>query len=255
MRRAEPLPSSRHWFRGLPAFAACEWRVQFHENTAILTSMLTQAVLLTFVWILARDLLTVAFVGAVLFSAFTLGQRVLNEAAYLRIDHKLHEMYLASPLAPESYFLGIAGGVLLAYAPPILVLGAFAELVVKPPLAAGLLLVGAAGLVWLFSSSMGYVISTFFRDQRAIWSYASLLYNLFGVLPPVFYPIGLFPRALRPVALALPPSAAAALVQNALAPGTLSTPEVLEAAGALVAAALALLLVGIYWARATVRGE
>ena len=105
-------------------------------------------------------------------------------------------MFLASPLAPESYFLGISIGILGAYVAPILALGGLALYLLHPSLVASLTLLAASGMVWLFASSLGYVLSTFFRDQRAIWSYSSLMYNFFGVLPPVFYPLALFPAAL-----------------------------------------------------------
>lgn len=246
-------PKASRPFRGLLAFTACELRVQYHESTAIVTSMLTQAVLLTFVGLLAPGLFGIALVGAILFSGFTLGQRTLNEAAYIRIDSKLHQLFLASPLAPESYFLGLAFGVLLAYLAPIAILGGVAWWVLRPSLLAAATLVGTAALVWIFSASLGYVLSTQFRDQRAIWSYSSLLYNFFGVLPPVFYPLALFPAPLRPVALILPPSAGAALAENALTPGVLSPAEGLGALVALLAAAVGLLGFAVYWARRTVQ--
>jgi ABC-2 type transport system permease protein len=227
--------------------------VQLHEELAVATSMLTQAVLLTFVGILAPGLFGVALVGAILFSAFTLGQRVLNESAYIRIDHKLNELFLASPLSPEAYFLGTALGILGAYLAPILVLGGIAVVLLHPSLTASLVLVGATTLLWLFASSMGYILSTLFRDQRAIWSWSGLLYSLFGVLPPVFYPLVDFPAPLRPLALALPPSGAAALVEEALHPGTLSTLEIVLTAGCLVGLSLVMLAVGILWARRSVR--
>jgi ABC-2 type transport system permease protein len=248
-----PLPRTRTAFRGFTAFFLCELRVQFHEETAILTSLIVQAVLLTFVWVLAPGLFGIALVGAILFSLFTLGQRVLNEAAYVRIDHKLNEMFLASPLAPEAYFLGMAAGVLVAYLPPILLLGGIASQVLRPSVLTALVLIGAAGAIWIFSCSVGYVLSTAFRDQRAIWSYASILYNLFGVLPPVFYPLYLFPTDLRPVALVLPPSGAAALVQQTINPGTLSYGEIALAAISLVVTAVASFAIAIWWARRSVR--
>ena len=240
---------SRPTFRGTLAFSAAEARVQLHEGLAIFTSMITQAVVLIFVWVLARDLLAIAVFGAILFSMFAFGQRVLNEAAYVRVDHKLNELYLASPLTPESYFLGIAIGVLAAYLGPTMILVALAEIWVgfTPLLAVELLLTALA--VWIFSCSMGYVLSTLFRDMRAIWSYASILYNLFGVLPPVFYPIGYFPSVLRPVALAMPPSAASALIQNVLSPGVLSNGEVVFAAVSLAVTATGMLLFALVWAR------
>ncbi len=240
-------------FRGTAAFFATELRVQLHEGLAIVTSVIVQVVLLVFVRILAPALWPVAILGAVVFSFFTLGQRVLNEAAYIRLDHKLNELYLASPLTPDSYFLGMSAGVLVAYLPPIVALiGVALATVAFTPLTALLLPFGVLA-VWLFSASVGYVISTQFRDMRAIWSYASLLYNFFGVLPPVFYPVGLVPAAIRPLVLLLPPSAAASLLQWTLNPGILSTGEVELALGSLLFEAVGFFLLAVYWARRTVQ--
>ncbi len=250
MRSAETgLPRWFPRFGGMPAFAATELRVQLHEGLAILTSMIVQVVLLVFVAILAPRYFGIALLGAIVFSAFSLGQRVLNEAAYIRVDHKLNELYLASPLAPEAYFLGIAVGVLIAYLPPVVGLVVLAEAILHLSLGVAFLVGVLILAVWLFAASMGYILSTAFRDMRSIWSYASLLYNLFGVLPPVFYPLVLWPAGLRPVALVLPPSAAAALLQNALDPGLLAPGEVALAAGALGVAAFGLFFLTVYWAR------
>lgn len=242
-------------FRGAGAFFATELRVQLHEGIAIVTSVIVQVVLLVFVRILAPQLWSVAILGAIVFSFFTLGQRVLNEAAYIRVDHRLNQLYLASPLTPDSYFLGMSAGVLVAYLPPIAALMAVALVTVPFTLLTALVLPVAVLAVWLFSSSIGYAMSTQFRDMRAIWSYSSLLYSFFGVLPPVFYPVGLVPTAARPLVLLLPPSAASALLQWTLDPAALSPGEVVLAAGSLAAEAVGLFLFAIYWARRTVQED
>lgn len=240
-------------FRGTFAFFATELRVQLHERTAILTSMIVQAVLLVFVSILQPALLGIALIGAVVFSMFALGQRVQNEAAFIRVDHKLNELYLASPLSPEGYFLGMSLGVLVAYLTPILLLGALAEYVVRfTAFSAAVLLLGAAA-VWIFACSVGYVVSTLFRDMRAIWPYASLFYNLFGVLPPVFYPIGIAPAGVRSLALLLPPSAAASLTQWAVGSARLTGVDVATAALSLAAIAVVALVFASFWSRRPVR--
>jgi ABC-type polysaccharide/polyol phosphate export permease len=240
-------------FRGLGAFFWTEVLVQAHENLAMATSMVVQGVLLVFVWILAPSLIGVALIGAILFSMFAMGQRVLNEAAYIRIDHKANDLYLASPLSPEAYFLGMSTGILLVYISPVVLLAVLAVVVVHFSLAVGLLLLLLSATVWLFAASIGYVFSTFFRDNRAIWAYASLFFNIFGVLPPVFYPFDKFPEALRPVVLLMPPSAAAALVQSAIGATALSFGQSVLAAGGLAVETVALFLFAIYWARTTVQ--
>jgi len=253
--RTPSVPAPARAFRGLAAFFWTEALVQLHEELAMATSMVVQVVLLVFVWILNPALIGVALIGSVVFSSFALGQRVLNEAAYVRIDHKANDLYLAGPLSPEAYFLGMAGGILLIYVTPVAVLGVLAVLVAHLTLGTGLLLFGLSGVVWLFAASVGYVFSTFFRDNRAIWAYSSLFFNVFGVLPPVFYPLGLFPAPLHPIVLLMPPSAAAAVLQWAIGVTALSPAALEYALAGLGMETIAVFLFAIYWARRTVRSK
>lgn len=254
---AQPPLSKSRW-RGLPAFTALELRVQLHEYPSLGGAVVVQAVFLLFIWLVgAHSLLPYAVVGAVIFSVFTVGERVQNEAAYIRLDHKLNELYHASPLTPESYFMGIAGAILLAYSPPVLILAGVAE-VIHPfsPVSLGVL-VASLLAVWIFSSCLGYFISTLFRDMRAIWPYATITFNLFGVLPPVFYPLWYFPEQLRDLALVMPPSAAAALTLSTLGeysgPNALSSGELWLAGVSLAVEAVAMFVFVVYWSRRMVR--
>jgi ABC-2 type transport system permease protein len=238
---------------GSGVFLATEIRVQLHEWLAIVTGTLTPGAILVFVAILAPDLLAVTLIGALVYSMFLIGQRVLNEAAYIRIDHKLNELYHASPLSPEGYFVGIAGGMLLAYLPPSLILLAILEILYPLSLLAWLVLAGCLVAVWAVSATLGYFVSTLFRDMKTIWPYSALLTNLFGILPPVFYPLRVLPAEWRSVVLVLPTSAATALVNAAAGLETITADETVLAAGSLVVEAVALFAFGIYWARRTAR--
>jgi ABC-type multidrug transport system permease subunit len=240
-------------FRGLPAFLWTEVLVQAHEELAMATSMVVQGVLLVFVWILDPSLIGVALIGAVIFSMFTMGQRVLNEAASLRIDHKANELYLASPLTAEGYFLGLSAGILVVYLPPVAIVGTLAAIVAHLSVAEVALLLLLAGTVWVCAASIGYILSTGFRDNRAIWAYSSLFFNVFGVLPPVFYPLGLFPLVLRPIVLLMPPSAAAAILQTAIGAAHPAPGELALAAVGLAVEAVALFSFAVWWARRTAR--
>ncbi len=250
--RSSPAATTRP-FQGLLAFLWTEALVQAHEELAMATSMVVQGVLLVFVWILDPSLIGVALVGAVIFSMFTMGQRVLNEAAYLRIDHKANELYLAGPLTAEGYFLGMSAGILIVYLTPVVLVGALAVVVTHLGVAEVLLLVGLCAAVWVCAASIGYVFSTAFRENRAIWAYSSLFFNVFGVLPPVFYPLTKFPQSLRPIVLLMPPSAAAAIMQTALGAVHPPSGEVALAAVGLVTEAVALFVFAVSWARRTAR--
>lgn len=241
---------------GMTTFLATETRVQLHEWLAIGTGSLVQAALLVFVWVLDPTLLPLTVIGAMAYSVFLIGQRVLNEAAYIRIDHKLNELYHASPMSPESYFLGMSLGILIAYTPPLVVLFVILEFLHPMSLAATVMLVVALLALWAFSASLGYYISTLFRDMKTIWPYSSLLTNLFGIVPPVFFPLsaltGPYPWAWIP-ALLVPTSSATALVEGVAGLQALSTTEYLLAGSSLAIEAALMLLFGILWARHTAR--
>src|SRR5467141_2924859 len=200
---------------GSGAFFATEIRVQLHEWLAIVTGTLTPGALIVFVAILAADLLPVTLIGALVYSMFLIGQRVLNEAAYIRIDHKLNELYHASPLSPEAYFVGIAGGMLVAYLPPSLFVLAILEILHPLSIVAWLVLAACLLAVWAVSSTIGYVVSTLFKDMKTIGPYSALLTNLFDSVPPVFYSTPFVPTVWRSGVLLLPTSGAAVLVNNA----------------------------------------
>src|SRR5512136_2332859 len=238
---------------GMKTFVATETRVQLHEWLAIATGSLVQAALLVFVWVLNKDLLAPAMICALIYSVFLVGQRVLNEAAYIRIDHKLNELYHASPMTPESYFLGMSIGIFLAYLPPIVVLTALLEIVRPLDLAILVALAGSLLAVWAFSSALGYFVSTLFKDMKTIWPYSSLLTNLFGIVPPVFYGIHFIDPALRGIVLVIPTSSSVALVESVAGMETLTSTEFLLAAVSLAVEALLLLGFGLYWAQRTAR--
>ncbi len=238
---------------GMWSFMATETRVQLHEWLAVVTGLLVQAALLVFVWVWAPRLLSFALIGALSYSAFLVGQRVLNEAAYIRVDHKLNELYHASPMSPESYFVGMSLGILLAYLPPMLILLALLEFLHPLNALAALTLLLTLLAVWAFSSSMGYCVSTVFKDMKTIWPYSSLLTNLFGILPPVFYPLRYFQASLRPIALLVPTSSSVALIEKAAGMAALSPNEVFLGAGSLAVEALVFIVFGIYVARRTAR--
>ena len=240
----------------MTTFMATETRVQFHEWLAIGTGSLVQAALLVFVWVLDRNLLAYTVIGAMAYSVFLIGQRVLNEAAYIRIDHKLNELYHASPMSPESYFLGMSLGILVAYTPPLVVLFAILEILRPMNLAGIVVLVLGLLALWAFSASLGYYISTLFTDMKTIWPYSSLLTNLFGIVPPVFFPLTVLTDhaswAWVP-ALLVPTSSTTALVQATAGMESLSSTQYLVAGLSLAAEAAVFLLFGLYCALRSAR--
>jgi ABC-2 type transport system permease protein len=242
----------RRW-TGTHVFAGTEARMALHDPLAIATSAIVEGILIVFVWVLARDILAFALFGSLVYSVFLIGQITLSEAAYIRIDHRLNEMYHASPLSPEAYFLGMTTGLLAAFLPTVAGLFVLTWIVWPLTLPGVGVLVVVLLTAWTFSMSVAYVVSTLFKDMKSIWPYASLITNLLGVVPPVFYPLALWPEPWRPLAMLLPTSGAAALVEAAAGLHTLPTDLIVLGATALAIEAAAAFAFATVWARRSAR--
>ncbi|HKS59487.1 MAG TPA: ABC transporter permease [Thermoplasmata archaeon] len=154
-------------------------------------------------------------VGGILFTTLFTGNGMLNDCAYLRLERQLQQIFVASPVRPASYILGMALSE-LAFALPATVLFVVILALVLPLSVLGVLgLIGVILLTWLMASSLGFLVSTFFRQLREIWPIGTLVFSTISVLPPVFYPIGVIPEAYRWVAFLAPSTFAAQLADRA----------------------------------------
>src|SRR5438445_11727228 len=106
---------------------------------------------------------------------------------------------------------------LVAYLPPSLVVLGILELIHPLGLVAGLTLAVCLLAVWAVSSTIGYVVSTLFKDMKTIWPYSALLTNLFGIVPPVFYPIRFVPVEWRSLVMFCPTPGRAVLFNSGVA--------------------------------------
>src|SRR3989475_8921727 len=90
-------------------FLATEVRVQFHEWLAIVTGTLTPGALLIFVAVLPADLIAVTPLGPLVYSMFLIGQRGVEGAGDIPIDHKAERVHPARPLFPQGRLARLRG--------------------------------------------------------------------------------------------------------------------------------------------------
>jgi ABC-2 type transport system permease protein len=165
------------------------------------------------------DLFKFGVVGGILFTVLFTGNGMLNDCAYLRLERQLQQVFVASPVRPLAYILGMALSE-LAFTVPALTLFVVILYVVVPfgPVAFVALL-GIIVLTWLMATSLGFLISTFFRQLREIWPIGTLIFSLLAVLPPLFYPASKIPSGYQWVAFIAPSTYAAQLAEAVLGIG------------------------------------
>ena len=203
---------------------------------------LTPFSFLFFLFVIApHSLFPFGVVGGVLFSALFTGNGMLNDCAYLRLERQLQQVFVASPVRPLTYVLGMALSE-LAFALPALVLFLVILVLVHPFGWVGLVaLIGVVLLTWLMACTLGFLVSTFFRQLREIWPIGTLIFSTLSILPPIFYPASIIPARFQWLAFLAPSTFASQLADSAvrlnqaspLVPAVLNSPafDVLGLAG------------------------
>ncbi len=195
------------WVNGwIPLFRIWVWLV---------SSVVNPLGILLLLFVVGGDRgLSWGLVGGVVWVVASNGISMIGDAAFYRLELKFQQMLVASPVKPYAYSMGLAMSSLIYSLPSLsLFLGMLAY--------RGMLgLEGAPQtflalvLLWLSTSSLGFTISTTFRDMRYTWAVANILTVLLSVVPPVYYPATLLPHPA--LAYIAPTSAAAVVIHDTL---------------------------------------
>lgn len=176
---------------------------------------LTPLSFLFFLYVVApHSVLPFGVVGGILFSALFTGNGMMNDCAYLRLERQLQQVFITSPLRPMSWVLGMALGELAWTIPALGLFIVVLSLVVPLSLLSVLGLIGVILLTWLLATSLGFLISTFFRQLREIWPIGTVVFTSLSVLPPIFYPINAIPEPFRWAAFLAPSTFASQLADR-----------------------------------------
>ena len=154
-------------------------------------------------------------IGSLLLVLSTVGTGLAGDATWYRLETKLQDFFVASPVNQLGYLLGIAFAGLFFASPALVVLLPLLAYIGLPLIFLPVVLVSLVG-VWLFSSTIGYLVSTFTSNLRNGWQSGLLLSVLVGILPPVFYPAEILPRNILLVTYAIPTTNAALLIRDAM---------------------------------------
>ncbi len=162
-------------------------------------------------------------IGSLLLVLVSVGTGMAGDATWYRLELKLHDYFIASPVHQIAYLLGIALAGLFYSVPALVVLVPLLVYLGLPLLSLPLAIL-AVGTVWLFSAAIGYLVSTYVSNLRNGWQSGLLLSVLVGILPPAFYPAEILSGSLLLVAYLVPTTHAVLILrmlmgQNVSLPG------------------------------------
>lgn len=187
--------------------------------------------------------------GGLVLTTFSIGTSLQGDMTHFRVDLKLQDMVVASPMRASTYVLGMALSE-LAFAMPGIVAFVLVGYATRTPDVFALpIIVATLLLIWALGSSLGFFLATYLRDIRETFAIAPLLSLVLSVLPPVYYPVSSIGAEWRWLGYLAPTADASQLIQGALGITPLQTGDWLLSAGILIAFTAVFMLLAMFKAQ------
>jgi ABC-2 type transport system permease protein len=152
-----------------------------------------------------------AIAGSLVMALVGYGLALGQDISFYKTEYKVQDVFVASPVSPLTYMMGLALSELLFGLPALVVLATlvvyFGSLLSIP------LLISTILLIWGAMSAMGFFLSSHMLHMRNATQVISFVNVILAVLPPVFYSIDIIPAVLRPLAYAVPTTHASLMLQ------------------------------------------
>jgi ABC-2 type transport system permease protein len=194
-------------------------------------------------------LLAYGITGGLILTMLSVGTTLQGDLTHYRIDLKLQDVVVASPVEAPVYVAGMALSELVYSLPGLAVFVTFFVLEGFTSVESLSVLAGVLVLVWGFASALSFTLATYFRDIRETFMFSSLISLALTVLPPVYYPLSTLPGWARVAAQFSPTTYAAGLVQGSVGLQKLSFSGAVTDWSVLVAFTVALFLLAAAKAR------
>ncbi len=187
--------------------------------------------------------------GGLVLTTFSIGTSLQADMTHFRVDLKLQDMVVASPMRAWTYVLGMALSE-LAFATPGIAAFLFVGYTTQAPgFLAFPVILATLLLIWALGCSLGFFLATYLRDIRETFAISPLLSLVLSVLPPVYYPIAAIPQQFQWLGYLAPTADASQLIQGALGITNLQPIDWLRSASILLAFTAAFILLAVFKAQ------
>jgi ABC-2 type transport system permease protein len=154
-----------------------------------------------------------AILGSMVMALVTVGLAVGQDVVSYRIEHKLQDIFVSSPVSSFNYMAGLALSQLLFGLPSLVILASLVVYLGGMSLLYIPLFIAMIFLMWGTMSAIGFFISSRISHQRTTNQVITTVNIGLGVLPPVYYSIDLLPQQLHYLAYFVPTTHASLILQ------------------------------------------
>jgi ABC-2 type transport system permease protein len=153
-----------------------------------------------------------AVAGSLVMALVGYGLALGQDISFYKTEYKVQDLFVASPVSPLTYMMGLALSELLFGLPALIVLASLVIFnggsILSIPL-----LVATILLIWGSMSAMGFFLSSHMLHMRNATQVISFVNVILTILPPVFYPLTFMPDVLQPLAYAIPTTHSSLMLQ------------------------------------------
>ncbi len=156
-----------------------------------------------------------AVAGSLVMALVGYGLSLGQDISFYKIEYKMQDVFVASPVSPITYMLGLALSELLYGLPALLVLAILA-ISFSTSLSFIPLLIFNIFLIWGTMSSIGFFLSSHMLHMRNATQLISFVNVIIAVIPPVFYSIEKLPLPLQILSYIVPTTHASLMLQYSM---------------------------------------
>ncbi len=181
----------------------------------LVNSLLAPLSVLTVVTFASKGrLIGTAVLGALIMNIVSNGTSLQSDLSHLKNDMRVQDMVVSSPTSDKIYIAGMAISELVYSIPTLALIVALNLIFVHITWINWLMIIADMALLFLFSISLGFFLSTVSSDIVQSWGFTGVLSPLLTTLPPVYYPIYYIPYPFRYISYLSPTTYAAEIAQS-----------------------------------------
>lgn len=181
----------------------------------VIASLSSPLTLLFLIYIISHgELIRYAVVGGFLGLVASVSFASVADAAFLRIQLRIQDLFVATSISPTDYILGLTLSYIIFSMPGIIlyaIIGAIIHIFTLDSIIAMILLLV---VLTISTAGLSMTIGGAVKHIRNVWGISAIMSVVLTVLPPTFYPYTYLPKYIIYILSISPTTSAAVLAQG-----------------------------------------
>ena len=182
----------------------------------VIASLSSPLTLLFLIYIISKgELIKYAVVGGFLGLVASVSFASVADAAFLRIQLRIQDLFVASSITPTDYILGLTLSYIIFSMPGLVLYAIIGYLIHIFTLYSILSLIAILVVLTISTAGLSMSIGGAVKHIRNVWGISAIMSVILTVLPPTFYPYTYLPKYIIYILAISPTTPAAVLAQAA----------------------------------------